>query len=343
MAGALPASPRGRPGGRAPVRPAAGCADRPAAVRPTVGSGCRAVRRAAAVRGTPGRGAALDLGVDGVDVVAASGEAFQDEVVVGLARQAGTDHLVEGRQVHRHLRDARAAVGQARAERAASAAVAVVAEAEGLLGLDHPAVGAPTGGGGTTHRLAEDVRQAIAAAADLLAELLHAPDAGVGLPGMVVPGVQADLVAGGLGPPHQRAEFAADRLARPGGAGQQDVPAIQAGGARAEHLPEERRARQAPEVAAHVVRADAEEEGRLQPGFVEQLEQPRHPVAGAAEGVDVDAQAGLDHACASRSRSASWRKKSRVLPMVSRSSMVGCQSSRRRALSMLGLRWATSW
>ena len=63
-------------------------------------------------------------------------------------------------------------LGQARAERAASVAVAVVAEAEGLLGLDHPAVGAPAGGGGTAYRLAEDVRQAIAAAADLLADLI---------------------------------------------------------------------------------------------------------------------------------------------------------------------------
>src|SRR5450830_29366 len=159
---------------------------------------------------------------------------------------------------------------------------------------------------------------------------------------MVIPGVQADFMPGGLGLAHQVPQVTADRLARPGGAGQQDIPAIQAGSVGTQHLPQELRADQAPQVAPHIVRPDTEEKRRFYPGFIQGLEQPWHAFASATVSVDVDAKTCLHQRLSAISSMASRRKKSRVLPMVSLISTVGSQFSRRLAFSMLGLRWATS-
>ncbi len=98
-------------------------------------------------------------------------------------------------------------------------------------------------------RFAQDVAQGLHAAPNLLDQLCIAPPSGVGLPAMVIPGVQADFVAGGLGLAHQAPQITADRFARPGSAGEQDVPAVQAGSVGTQHLPQELRADQAPQVA----------------------------------------------------------------------------------------------
>ncbi len=170
-----------------------------------------------------------------------------------------------------------------------------------------------------------------------------APAPGVGLPAMVIPGVQPHLVTGLLSPAHQVAQVTTDRFARPGGTGQENIPAIQPCRIGAQHLPEELRFDQTPQVTAHVVRAYAEKKRRLDPRFLEHVEQPGHPFTGTPIGIDIDAQPRLHQRLPSRSNIASRRKKSRVLPMVTLSSTVGSQFSRRRALSMLGLRCETSW
>ena len=160
---------------------------------------------------------------------------------------------------------------------------------------------------------------------------------------MVVPGVQADFMPGRLGLAHQMPQVSANRLAWPSSAGQQDVPAIQAGRVGAQHLPQELRADQAPQVTPHVVRPDTEEERRFDPGFGQGVEQPWHTFTGAAVGVDVDAKTCLHYFLSAISSMASRKKKSSVLPMVSLICTLGSQFSRRLAFSMLGLRCATSW
>ncbi|MNN78118.1 hypothetical protein D3C81_1946390 [compost metagenome] len=82
------------------------------------------------------------------------------------------------------------------------AAVTVVAKSQSLLGADHPLIGAPTGGSRTVHGLTENIAEAVDASADLLAQLRIAPAPGVGLPAVVVPGMQANFMAGGRGPAH---------------------------------------------------------------------------------------------------------------------------------------------
>ena len=83
------------------------------------------------------------------------------------------------------------------------------------------------------------------------------------LPGVVIPGMQADLVAGFGGGPDYRRQPVADERAGPERAAKEDVPPIEIAGAASEHLGQERGAEEPPEVAAHVVGADGEEERRL--------------------------------------------------------------------------------
>ncbi|MOA25840.1 hypothetical protein D3C78_1465890 [compost metagenome] len=154
----------------------------------------------------------------------------------------------------------------------------------------------------------------------------------------MIPGVQPYLVTGGKGLAHQVPKIAADGLARPGGASQQNVPPVQARCVGAQHLPEKLRADQAPQVAPHVVRANAEEKRRLDLCFVEHVQQPGHPITGTPVGVDIDSKTCLHQRWSAISSMASRRKKSSVLPMVSLISTVGVQSSRRLAFWMLGLR-----
>ena len=283
----------------------------------------------------------LDFGVHGVHIEAARTEAAEDVVGEGACGKLRTDDLVVGRQVHRDLRSAQAPVGQPRPEQGPAAAIAVVAEAERLLGLDHPLVGTPAGRRRALDRRPEDVLQGLHPAIDLCRKLPVTPAAGIALPRVVVPGVQAHLVSARARVPHQVAEFTADLAARPRRAGEHDVPTVQAGCTRAPHLPEESRPYESPQVTPHVVGADRKEEGRANAGCVQRFEQPRHAVAGAAPGVHIDAQAGVDHQLGAPA--ASCRKKSRVLPMVMGIAILASQSSRRLALATLGLRCATSW
>src|SRR5690606_8690343 len=132
------------------------------------------------------------------------------------------------------------------------------------------------------------------------------------------------------------------RLARPRGAGQQNVPAVQSGGIGAQHLPEKLRADQAPQVPPHVVRPDAEKKRRFDLGLIKHFQQSRHTLTSASVGVDINPVARFHQAFSAISSMASREKKSSVLPMVSLISSVGVQSNKRLALSMLGLRWDTS-
>ncbi|MNN77415.1 hypothetical protein D3C81_1938720 [compost metagenome] len=101
--------------------------------------------------------------------------------------------------------------------------------------------------------------------------------------------MQTHFMTGITGLTHQVPEIAANRLARPRGAGEQNVPAVQAGRIGAEHFPEKLRADQTPQMPAHVVGADTEEERCLDLRLVEHFQQARHTFTGAAKGVDVDA------------------------------------------------------
>src|SRR5471032_869704 len=128
-------------------------------------------------------------------------------------------------------------------------AAAAPGQAETLLGLDHALVRPPTGGGRALHLFPEDVAEGVYAPANLFDQLRIAPAAGIGLPAVVIPGVQANFMAGCLGLAHQVPQVATDRFAGPGGAGQQNIPAVQAGSVGTQHLPEELRADEAPQVA----------------------------------------------------------------------------------------------
>ncbi len=174
---------------------------------------------------------------------------------------------------------------------------------------------------------------------NLLIQLFLRPDARPGLPGKMIPGMQSDFMvlrrrAHNVGQP------ASDIPSRPGGARQQDVPAVERCRARAQHLPQKARLHQTPQVAPHVVRPDAKKEARLQLMQAELLQQRRHPQLRAPPGVDIDAQPDFLHgfSCSSTVR----RKKSSVLSIVVSISTVGVQFSRRRAFLIEGLRCSTS-
>lgn len=62
---------------------------------------------------------------------------------------------------------------------------------------------------------------------------------------------------------------------------------VQRGGSGTQHLPQKLRFYQAPQVAPHIVRPDAEEEACLDPMPAQQLQQPRNAVPRAAKGIDI--------------------------------------------------------
>ncbi len=177
--------------------------------------------------------------MDGVDVGALrrrGRQLIQQETVESVDRHLMAHHLVEGGQVDRDLRGAGAAILQQGPEQAAAATVAVVAKAELLLGLGGERVGPPAGGGGAIHFAPQDLVECIHPEPGLTNQLGFVPAAGVGLPAVVIPGVQPHLVAGAVGVAHQGAELLADGLAGPGGAGQQDVQPIEGCCVGAQHL-----------------------------------------------------------------------------------------------------------
>ncbi len=155
----------------------------------------------------------------------------------------------------------------------------------------------------------------------------------------------------GMQPHFMRLRDAADNLCvgfanktpRPRRPGQQNVPAIQRCRAWAQHLPQELRLYQAPQVAPHVIRPDAEEKTGLHAVLFQHRHEPWHPFAGTAKGVDINAQTYFFHDGFSSVSSTVRRKKSSVSSTVCCISTVGCQSRQRFALRMLGLRCSTSW
>lgn len=105
---------------------------------------------------------------------------------------------------------------------------------------------------------------------------------------MVIPGVQPHfMMLRGLA--DDRFIFRADAPAGPCGSGQQDIPAVERCRARAQHFVQKGRFNQAPQVTPHIVWPDAEEKRRAHVVFAQQLQQPRHTLARAAKGVDVNA------------------------------------------------------
>ena len=213
------------------------------------------------------------------------------DAIQQVAVKAGDIHrrahrLVPGRQRDRDLhgtRDAAAELGQ---KRPRAATVAVVEKIEGFFGFNHPLIGAPAGDGRAGHRPADDALELQQAALNLQRQPFLRPDAAPRLPAVVVPGMQADFMRFGGGADH-RFVPCADAAPRPGGAGQQNIPAVQRGGSGTQHLPQKLRFYQAPQVAPHIVRPDAEEEACLDPMPAQQLQQPRNAVPRAAKGIDI--------------------------------------------------------
>ena len=60
--------------------------------------------------------------------------------------------------------------------------------------FDHLLVGTPASGCGASYRLADNFFQGAKAACDIVDHCLPIPVTAMGLPGMVIPGVQADFV-----------------------------------------------------------------------------------------------------------------------------------------------------
>ncbi len=224
------------------------------------------------------------------------GQLLQQEVVETVDRHLMPHHLVEGGQVDRDLRGAGPSILQNGAEQAAAAAVAVVAKAELLLGLGGERIGSPACCCGAIHFAPQDLAQGIDSEPGLADQLGLVPATGVGLPAVVIPGVQPHLVTGAVGVAHQGAQLSADRLAGPGGAGQQDIEPIQRCCVGTQHLEQEAGLEQAPQVAPHVVGTDRKEETPLHLMPVEQLQQAGNPVTGPPEGIDVDPQTHFSHA-----------------------------------------------
>ena len=242
---------------------------------------------------------AFHLGVNGVDVrrhLRRRAEPAQDESVELRRRHLGADHFIEGGQIDRDLRRTEPPVLQQGPKQAAAATVAVVAKAEMFLGLGGERVCPPAGGGGAVHLPSQDLVERIHPEPGLADQFGLAPASCVGLPAVVIPGVQPHLVAGTVGVAHQGAQLFADGLAGPGGAGQQYVQPIEGCCVGAQHLQQKAGFEQAPQVAPHVVGADREEEAGLDLMLVEQLQQAGNPVTGPPEGINVDPQTHINHA-----------------------------------------------
>ena len=137
---------------------------------------------------------------------------------------------------------------------------------------------------------------------------------------------------------------APDGRAGPGGPHEEDVHPVEPGCVGAEHLEQESRLQQAPQVAAHVVRADGEEIRRADAVAVHGAQERGDAPARAAEGIDVYADGDLHFLIPnSPEEMACWRKKSSVCLMDSRRGTTGFQPQYFMALRMLGLRCWQSW
>ena len=132
---------------------------------------------------------------------------------------------------------------------------------------------------------------------------------------------------------------AADGGSGPRGPHEEDVEAVEPGRVGPEHLEEERRLQEPPEIAAHVVGPDGEEIRRADAVLIHGTEQGGDPVPRAAEGIDVYADGDLHFLIPnSPEEMACWRKKSSVCLMDSRRGTTGFQPQYFMALRMLGLR-----
>ena len=155
----------------------------------------------------------------------------------------------------------------------------------------------------------------------------------------MVPGVKPDLVPGGGAVAQDLFVAPPDGRAGPGRPHEEDVHAVQPGGVRAEHLEQEGRLQQTPQVSPHVVRANREEIRRADAVAVHRAKEGRHPPARAAERIDVYADGDLHFLIPnSPEEMACWRKKSSVCLMDSRRGTTGFQPQYFMALRMLGLR-----
>ena len=170
-------------------------------------------------------------------------------------------------------------------------AVAVVAECKGRFGRKYAFIGPPARRGGSVHSPPQSFFKRSQAQAHLAFKFSLGPMPHLGLPSLVVPGVQADFMPGRSRLAHEAAQFREDAPTRPGRAGQQNFPPIQGRGTRTQHFPQKSRAQQTPEVAAHIVRPHAEKKGGLDIVAVEQFQQTRQPMLGAVKGVRVHSEA----------------------------------------------------
>ena len=113
------------------------------------------------------------------------------------------------------------------------------------------------------------------------------------LPGMMVPGMDADFMTGVGTGFDDIAETTADPGSRPHGSHQENVHAIKAGSFGAEHFPQKGWFQQTPDMTAHIIRSGGEEKRCPDPVFVQDPAEIRHSVAGAPEGVYIDPECDL--------------------------------------------------
>ena len=194
--------------------------------------------------------------------------------------------LIPGRQRDRDLHRTERAATELGQERPRAATVAVVEKIEGFFGFDHPLIGAPAGDSRTGDRPADDAFQFEQAALNLQRQPFLRPDAAPRLPAVVIPGMQPDFMRLG-GRADHRFVTRADAASRPRGASQQNIPAVQRSRSGTQHLPQKLRFYQAPQMAPHIVRPDAEEEACLDPVLAQQVQQPRNAVPRSAKGIDI--------------------------------------------------------
>jgi hypothetical protein len=239
---------------------------------------------------------------------------------------AAAELLVEGGQRGGDLERGESAAADAREERSGGAArhrqvveAALVEGREGVAGAE------PGGGGEAARPLAEDRHEGGDAAVELRVDRLPGQPVEAVLPGHVVPGVQPHLVPGGLHRRQRGTAALADLRGGQQGAVEGGAPAVHAGGVGAQHLGQKAApAEDAQHGASGVVRPEGEEEARPDPRRRQVLEQRRHSVAGAAEGVDVDLERdarrggrlGGGHGWAAWAGSAGWPESSAAPPLA---------------------------
>jgi hypothetical protein len=108
---------------------------------------------------------------------------------------------------------------------------------------------------------------------------------------MVIPGMQADFVPILRGRADDLRAFFADNRTGPGCAAEQNIPSVEFTGPASQHLGQESRLKEAPEMPAHVIGTDGKKERRPDAVIGEDPAEAGNAQARSAEGIHVNSQA----------------------------------------------------